>query len=74
MFGRLGYDLFATIINAKCKKIFSLLLEPGTSAVDVFIIKWTELNFCAFPLFALILEILIKIKNNKAEAILVVLD
>lgn len=39
MFGRLEYDLFATIINAKCKKIFSLLLEPGASAVDVFIIN-----------------------------------
>lgn len=74
MFGRLKYDLFTTIINAKCKKIFSLLLEPGARAVDVFTIKWAELNFCAFSLFALILEILTKINNKKAEAILVVLD
>lgn len=71
----LGYpeiDLFASISNHKCKKYVSRLSDPGASAVDAFTLNWNKLNFYAFPPFCLILRVIHKIIQDKAEGIVVV--
>lgn len=71
-FGKPTIDLFASRINAKCEKYFSWFKDPNSTAVDAFTKSWHGLNFYAFPPFAIILKVLRKIKNEKAEGIVVV--
>lgn len=65
-------DLFASNINAKCKKFISWHKDPEAIAVDAFTVSWTDLAFYAFPPFSLILKVLRKIVVDEAEGIVVV--
>lgn len=67
-------DLFASSINKKCSTYVSWRRDPGSLAIDAFTLKWTDLNFYAFPPFCLILRVIQKIVQDKAEGILVVPD
>lgn len=65
-------DLFASKDNNKCQTYVSWRRDPNAVAVDAFTIFWGNLFFYAFPPFSLILRVLQKIVNDKAEGILVV--
>lgn len=65
-------DLFASRINRKCKKFISWHRDPEAYSVDSFTLNWRELNFYAFPPFAMILKTLQKIINDGATGIVVV--
>ena len=74
VFGTPNIDLFATRYNTKCKKFFSWAPDRAATQVDAFTVNWNKLNFYAFPPFCLILQILIKIKREKATGIIVIPD
>lgn len=64
-------DLFATRVNRKCDKFVSWHSDPGCFAVDAFTLDWSKFRFYAFPPFSLMLKVLQKIINDKAEGIVV---
>lgn len=70
--GQPEIDLFASNINTKCRKYFSWVKDPGSIGVDAFTFPWRDLKFYAFPPFLLILRVLQKIIQDKAEGIVVV--
>lgn len=65
-------DLFASRLNNKCYRFVSWHRDPEAFCVDAFTISWSEYYFYAFPPFSLILRVLQKIVNDKAEGIVVV--
>ncbi|XP_068994070.1 uncharacterized protein [Neodiprion pinetum] len=71
-FGKFDIDLFASNVNAKCRKFVSWHRDPEACAVDAFTIPWTNLYFYAFPPFAVILRTIKKIIAEKANGVLVV--
>ena len=74
VFGIPDIDLFASRINHKCWKYVSWKKDPGSEAIDAFTLIWKDTFFYAFPPFSLILKVLRKIKRDRAEGIVVVLD
>lgn len=48
-FGSPEVDIFASALNAKCKKFFSWLPEPQALQVDAFKVSWSNIFFYAFP-------------------------
>lgn len=71
-FGQPEVDLFATPANTKCDAFFSRFPVSGGLEIDAFTVRWSYLNFYAFPPFAIILKVLTKIKHDKAAGIVVV--
>lgn len=65
-------DLFASRINFQVKPYVSFRPDPGSYAVDAFLISWSDYLFYAFPPFSLITKVLQKILLDKATGILVV--
>uniref|UniRef100_A0ABD2VXB5 RNase H type-1 domain-containing protein n=1 Tax=Trichogramma kaykai TaxID=54128 RepID=A0ABD2VXB5_9HYME len=72
-FGEPEIDLFATRTNKKCDTFISWKRDPESETTDAFTISWKERFFYTFPPFSpnLILNVLKKIKNEKANGILV---
>lgn len=73
-FGTFEIDLFASSVNAKCKKYVSWLRDPDSVTIDAFTMKWGCHFFYAFPPFALLLRVVQKIQIDKAEGVVVVPD
>ena len=71
-FGKPDIDLFASRANFKVVKYISYYPDPDATGVDAFATSWSDLQFYAFPLFAIISKVISKIENEKAEGILVV--
>lgn len=71
-FGIPEIDLFASVINRKCKRYCSWQTDPEAETIDAFTVNWCNLKFYAFPPFSLILRTLQKIINDKATGIVVV--
>lgn len=71
-YGKPEIDLFASRINAKCKKYISWKRDPYAFNVDAFTIKWDNMFFYAFPPFSLILKALQKVISDRATGIFVV--
>lgn len=71
-FGQPNIDLFASRNNKKCSTFVSWKQDPDAWAVDAFTFSWSRLHFYAFPPFCLILKMLRKIINDKAEGIVVI--
>lgn len=65
-------DLFASRLNAKCKKFISWHRDPEASYVDAFTVDWSKFKFYAFPPFSVIFKCLQKIISEGAKGILVV--
>ena len=65
VFGRPNYDLFANKYNTKCQKFFSWMPDSRVIQVNALTVKWTNLNFYAFPPFNLILKTSQKLNGNK---------
>lgn len=72
IFGWPSIDLFASSLNAKCKKYVSWKPDANAMYIDAFTLEWSQFYFYAFPPFALILKSLTKIKREKAQGIIVV--
>lgn len=71
-FGTPEVDLFASRCNAKCPVFVTWKSDPDAWTVDAFTLSWKKLKFYAFPPFSLILKMIQKIINDKAEGIVVV--
>ncbi|XP_011858469.1 PREDICTED: uncharacterized protein LOC105556025, partial [Vollenhovia emeryi] len=71
-FGEPEIDLFASRINSKCKTYCAWKRDPDAKAINAFTLKWSDLDFYAFPPFSMIARVLQKIKNDKASGIVVV--
>lgn len=71
-FGPFDLDLFASSINAKCSRFISWFPDPLAHAVNAFSLDWGGIYFYAFPPFILILRVLRKIINDRAEGVVVV--
>lgn len=71
-FGEPEFNLFANKSNTKCENFFSWMPDDTALKVDTFTVKWSKLNFYAFPPFNQILKILRKIKIDQATGVLVV--
>ena len=69
-FGFPDIDLFATLVNTKCKTF--VYPERYALATDAFTINWSTYFFYAFPPFAMILKMLNKIIHDKAKGIVIV--
>ncbi|XP_066591915.1 uncharacterized protein [Prorops nasuta] len=72
LFGLPEIDLFASYQNKKCKKFCSWYQEAQAWAIDAFTIPWKRVYFYAFPPFSMILRMIMKIINEKAEGIIVI--
>ena len=71
-FGKPDIDLFASRINHQLSNYISWRPDPGAKAVDAFSVNWSlTYNYC-FPPFSIILKVLQKIQQDKAQAIVVV--
>lgn len=71
-FGQPVIDLFASRINKKCSTFISWMRDPDAYKIDAFTLSWNTLNFYAFPPFSMVLRMLQKIIDDKAEGIVVV--
>ncbi|XP_043484810.1 uncharacterized protein LOC122512807 [Leptopilina heterotoma] len=71
-FGVFEIDLFATCSNNKCPKFVSWFPDPESVAIDAMTIPWGNTYFYAFPPFSLILRVIKKIIEDRAEGVLVV--
>ena len=69
-FGHPTIDLFATRSKTQCPVYASWRPDPDAQIVDAFSTNWNTFFFYAFPPFSLIY--LKKIRDNKAEGILIV--
>lgn len=65
-------DLFASSLNAKCKKFVSWKKDPDSFKIDAFTFSWKNFFFYAFPPLSIILKVLRKIIIDKAEGVVVV--
>ena len=71
-FGKPHIDLFASRINHQLSNYISWRPDPWAKAVDAFSVNWSPTyNYC-FPPFSIILKVLQKIQQDKAQATVVV--
>ena len=66
-------DLFATNINASFEKYATFRPNLRTMYTDPFSIDWYDLEFYAFPPISVIPRVLLKVKQDRAEGIVVFL-
>lgn len=71
-YATINIDLFATRKNSKCINFCSRFPDSEAMGIDAFTINWSSFKFYAFPPFALILKVLVKIKQEEAEGLVVV--
>ena len=71
LYGDLNIDLFATDLNHKLPVYVSPCPDPKAWAVDALSVSWTGMAAYAFPPFPLLPKVLLKIREDKANVILV---
>ena len=71
VFGPFDLDLFATRLNAKCRKFFAWKPDPEALAIDALAHNWHGINSYAFPPFSLITRVTQKISLDQAEVTLI---
>ncbi|XP_043270501.1 uncharacterized protein [Venturia canescens] len=65
--GKPQIDLFASRVNAKCKRFVSWFRDPESSATDSFTIQWSDFAIAyAFPPFSVIPRVLRKMREEGA--------
>ena len=67
-------DLFASRLNHQVPLYVSLLPDPGASAVDAFLLDWSQWKSFIHPPVVLLPRILQKVRDDKATALLVTPD
>ena len=65
-------DLFASRINKQCQSYVSFRADPEAYAVNAFSLPWHGLRFYAFPPFSVILQMLQKVKRDRAMGVIIV--
>ena len=70
-FHRPNLDLFATAENAKLPTFCSRAFHPRAWAVDALSLSWDGLDAYAFPPFAIIHRVLLKIRASRTRVLLV---
>jgi hypothetical protein len=65
------FDLFASRTNNQLPRYFSWRPDPGATAIDAIAQSWLHLFGYAFPPFALIGRVLCKMRQDRAELILI---
>ena len=70
-FGPVTIDLFASRVNCKVHRYYSCNLEPDAIGIDAFSYCWSNEIFYAFPPFAIISNVLSKIKAEIATGALI---
>ena len=58
-------DLFVTALNYRLSVYFSPLNDPMAAGTDVFLQEWDRLQAYAFPPFALIFQVINKLRSCK---------
>ena len=58
-------DLFATALNCRLPVYFSPVNDPMAAGTDVFLQEWDDLQAYAFPPFALVRQVLNKLRSCK---------
>jgi hypothetical protein len=64
-------DLFASALNAKCKKFVSWTADADAWKIDAFSFSWNNIYFYAFPPFVLLHRVLKKVQEDQATGLLV---
>jgi hypothetical protein len=64
-------DMFASRLNNQMEKYVSLLPDPNAIAIDAFSMQWNSLFVYLFPPFSVIGQVLKKVEEDRAEAILI---
>ena len=64
-------DMFASRLNYQLEKYVSFLPDPKALAIDAFSVKWNNHIVYLFPPFSVIGQVLRKVEEDKAEAILI---
>ena len=67
-FGPVTIDLFASHVSCKVNRYYSYNLEPEAIEIDAFSYCWSNETFYAFPLFAIISNVLSKIEAEMANS------
>ena len=71
LFGKPDLDLFASRLNHQLSRYVSWIPDPNAVGVDAFTLDWgTQYNY-AFPPFSLISQVLQKVEEDQAEAIMI---
>lgn len=69
--GVLFIDLFAARNNRKCHQFCSLWGQNPGSLTDTFLLAWTAHLYYTFPSIQLVHKVLLKIKQDRGQAILI---
>lgn len=67
----LDFDLFASRLNYQISSYCSWHGDPNSAHVDAFTMNWSSLKFYAFPPFSLLPRCLQKIRQDRAQGILI---
>ncbi|XP_044140287.1 uncharacterized protein LOC122930766 [Bufo gargarizans] len=70
--GPFGIDLFASRLNTQLPRFFSWRPDPAAEAVDAFLQSWSGFLMYAFPPFAMIPRMLLQVRRQLAELVVVV--
>ena len=73
MLGQFDLDLFATRLNAKCRRFFAWKPDPEAEAIDALAHSWKGIYAYAFPPFSLLTQVIQKISLDQADVTLVAL-
>ena len=64
-------DMFASRLNQQIDRFVSWKPEPDAEFVDAFAMKWSGLYFYAFPPFSLIPRLMVKLREEESDCLLV---
>ena len=71
-FGMPDIDLFATRLNKQVTKFVSWQPDPEAFAIDAMTLNWNNFYSYCFPPFSIIAKTLMKIRHDRANAVIVV--
>ena len=64
-------DMFASRLNKQLPRYVAWKPDPEAEFIDAFSLSWTDLYFYAFPPFSLIPRLMMKLREEEAECVLV---
>ncbi|XP_053390088.1 uncharacterized protein LOC128553009 [Mercenaria mercenaria] len=71
MFGKPQIDMFASRMNTQLPRFVSWKSYPDAEAIDTFSLSWSDMYIYAFPPFSLMGRFVQKVRQDKAEGLLV---
>lgn len=64
-------DMFASRLNKQMQRFVSWKPDPEAEFVDAFAMTWSDIYFYAFPPFSLVPRLMVKLREEKSECILI---